>query len=125
MADELEYQKQQRLRELMRDLENCVVNGRAPAATAEGPPDGPLAAPALRQPGAWAFLFPRKRVKEKPHVRPDQAPDPGALTLPMVEVPCERCWSFPRFPIPTGAAGSRSASRGAAAFCRQLSTSKS
>ncbi len=36
VADELNYQKQQRLRELLRDLENCVINGRAPAATPEG-----------------------------------------------------------------------------------------
>jgi len=36
VADELDYQKQQRLRELLRDLENCVINGRAPADTAEG-----------------------------------------------------------------------------------------
>jgi hypothetical protein len=36
VADELDYQKQQRLRELVRDLENSVVNGRAPAATPEG-----------------------------------------------------------------------------------------
>jgi hypothetical protein len=36
VQDELDYQKQQRLRELLRDLENCVVNGRAAAASAEG-----------------------------------------------------------------------------------------
>ena len=36
VADELEYQKQQRLRELMRDLENCVINGVAPAANPQG-----------------------------------------------------------------------------------------
>ncbi len=36
VADELDYQKQQRLRELMRDLENCVVNGAAPAANPQG-----------------------------------------------------------------------------------------
>lgn len=36
VQDELDYQKQQRLRELLRDLENCVINGRAPAATPEG-----------------------------------------------------------------------------------------
>jgi hypothetical protein len=36
VADELDYQKQQRLRELLRDLENCVVNGRAAAASPEG-----------------------------------------------------------------------------------------
>ena len=36
VADELDYQKQQRLRELLRDLENGVINGRAPAATPEG-----------------------------------------------------------------------------------------
>ena len=29
--DELEYQKQERLRDLLRDLENCVINGVAPA----------------------------------------------------------------------------------------------
>jgi len=36
VADELDYQKQQRTRELLRDLENCVINGRAPAADGEG-----------------------------------------------------------------------------------------
>jgi len=34
--DELDYQKQERLRELIRDLENCVVNGVAPDANPEG-----------------------------------------------------------------------------------------
>ena len=34
--DELDYQKQERLRELLRDLENCVVNGVAPAANQQG-----------------------------------------------------------------------------------------
>jgi hypothetical protein len=36
VGDELEYSKQQRLRELMRDLENCVINGRSPAVTPQG-----------------------------------------------------------------------------------------
>src|SRR5207253_5760995 len=36
VADELDYQKQQRTRELLRDLENCVINGRSPAANPEG-----------------------------------------------------------------------------------------
>jgi hypothetical protein len=36
VADELDYQKHQRTRELLRDLENCVINGRAPAANPEG-----------------------------------------------------------------------------------------
>lgn len=36
VADELDYQKQQRLRELLRDLENCVINGAAPASNPEG-----------------------------------------------------------------------------------------
>ena len=36
LRDEMNHQKQQRLRELLRDLENCVINGRAPAATPEG-----------------------------------------------------------------------------------------
>lgn len=35
-SDELDYQKQERLRELLRDLENCVINGTAPAATPQG-----------------------------------------------------------------------------------------
>jgi hypothetical protein len=34
--DELDYQKQERLRELLRDLENCVINGIAPATTQQG-----------------------------------------------------------------------------------------
>jgi len=34
--DELEYQKQERLRELLRDLENCVINGVAPASNPQG-----------------------------------------------------------------------------------------
>jgi hypothetical protein len=32
IADEVDYQKQERMRELLRDLENCVLNGVAPAA---------------------------------------------------------------------------------------------
>src|SRR5205085_4334407 len=36
VADEVDYQKQQRLRELLRDLENCAINGRSAAATPEG-----------------------------------------------------------------------------------------
>jgi hypothetical protein len=36
VADELDYQKQERLRELLRDLENCVINGSAPATTPQG-----------------------------------------------------------------------------------------
>jgi hypothetical protein len=36
VQDELDYQKQQRLRELLRDLENCVINGRSAAASPEG-----------------------------------------------------------------------------------------
>jgi len=35
-SDELDYQKQERLRELLRDLENCVINGAAPASTPQG-----------------------------------------------------------------------------------------
>jgi len=36
LADELDYQKQERLRELLRDLENTVINGVAPASDGEG-----------------------------------------------------------------------------------------
>lgn len=36
VADELDYQKQARLRELLRDLENTVINGVAPAASPQG-----------------------------------------------------------------------------------------
>jgi hypothetical protein len=36
VRDELDYQKLQRTRELLRDLEHSVINGRAPAATQEG-----------------------------------------------------------------------------------------
>ncbi len=36
IADELDYQKQERTRELLRDLENCVINGVAPGATQQG-----------------------------------------------------------------------------------------
>jgi hypothetical protein len=36
VADELDYQKQLRSRELLRDLENAVINGVAPAASPEG-----------------------------------------------------------------------------------------
>jgi hypothetical protein len=35
-AAELDHQKQERLRELLRDLENCVINGVSPASTPEG-----------------------------------------------------------------------------------------
>lgn len=36
VADEVDYQKQERMRELLRDLENCVINGVAPAANQQG-----------------------------------------------------------------------------------------
>jgi hypothetical protein len=36
ISDEVDYQKQERMRELLRDLENCVINGVAPAATPQG-----------------------------------------------------------------------------------------
>lgn len=36
VADEVDYQKQERARELLRDLENCVINGVAPAANQQG-----------------------------------------------------------------------------------------
>jgi hypothetical protein len=36
VRDELDYQKNQRLRELLRDLENSVINGTAPAANPQG-----------------------------------------------------------------------------------------
>jgi len=36
LADELDYQKQERLRELIRDLENTVINGGQPAANPQG-----------------------------------------------------------------------------------------
>ncbi len=36
VGDELDYQKQERLRELLRDLENVVINGVAPTATQQG-----------------------------------------------------------------------------------------
>lgn len=36
VSDEVDYQKQERMRELLRDLENTVINGVAPSATQEG-----------------------------------------------------------------------------------------
>ncbi len=36
VSDELDYQKQERLRELLRDLENCVINGVAASANPQG-----------------------------------------------------------------------------------------
>ncbi|MFO0830636.1 MAG: DUF5309 family protein [Phycisphaerales bacterium] len=36
LSDELDYQKQERLRELLRDLENCVINGAAPGGSPQG-----------------------------------------------------------------------------------------
>jgi hypothetical protein len=36
VKDEADYQKQERVRELLRDLENCVINGTAPAASPQG-----------------------------------------------------------------------------------------
>jgi len=36
VSDEFEYQKTERMRELLRDLENCVINGAAPIATQVG-----------------------------------------------------------------------------------------
>ncbi len=36
LSDEMDYQKQERLRELLRDLENTVINGGQPASSPEG-----------------------------------------------------------------------------------------
>ena len=36
LADEMDYQKQERLRELVRDLENTIINGGLPASNPEG-----------------------------------------------------------------------------------------
>lgn len=36
VSDEVDYQKQERMRELLRDLENTVINGVAPASTPQG-----------------------------------------------------------------------------------------
>jgi hypothetical protein len=36
VSDEVDYQKQERMRELLRDLENCVINGVAPSANPQG-----------------------------------------------------------------------------------------
>ena len=36
LADEMDYQKQERLRELVRDLENTVINGGQPASNPQG-----------------------------------------------------------------------------------------
>lgn len=36
LADEMDFQKQERLRELLRDLENTVINGGSPAANPQG-----------------------------------------------------------------------------------------
>lgn len=36
VADEVDYQKQERMRELLRDLENCVINGVSPFSTQQG-----------------------------------------------------------------------------------------
>jgi hypothetical protein len=36
IADEVDYQKQERMRELLRDLENTVINGVAPSSTSRG-----------------------------------------------------------------------------------------
>ncbi|MCB9859853.1 MAG: DUF5309 family protein [Phycisphaeraceae bacterium] len=36
ISDEVEYQKLERMRELLRDLENCVINGVAPSSNGQG-----------------------------------------------------------------------------------------
>jgi len=36
ISDEVDYQKQERMRELLRDLENCVINGVAPTSDQQG-----------------------------------------------------------------------------------------
>ena len=36
VADEMDYQKQERMRELLRDLENCVINGVAASSNPQG-----------------------------------------------------------------------------------------
>ena len=41
IADEVDYQKQERMRELLRDLENTVINGVAPSADQQGLRDRP------------------------------------------------------------------------------------
>ncbi|MBY0310690.1 MAG: DUF5309 domain-containing protein [Phycisphaerales bacterium] len=38
IADEVDFQKQERMRELLRDLENCVLNGVSSAANPQGAP---------------------------------------------------------------------------------------
>jgi len=40
LADEMDYQKQERLRELIRDLENTVINGGQPESSPEGSSSG-------------------------------------------------------------------------------------
>lgn len=39
LADEMDYQKQERLRELLRDLENTIINGGMPSANPQGSAD--------------------------------------------------------------------------------------
>ncbi len=36
ISDEVDYQKQERMRELLRDLENCLINGVAPSSDQQG-----------------------------------------------------------------------------------------
>jgi hypothetical protein len=86
LDDELDYQKQERLRELIRDLENTVINGVGPAAAPEG-------SATVRR--TMDGLLPRIATNQfEPGV--DGFPDDGAggdtLTEPMLNAALRAIW---------------------------------
>lgn len=81
VADEMEWQKQMRLRELMRDLENSVINGRAPAANAEG-----SATVRRTMKGLLAFIATNRFVKAQGGFPDDETLSEAALNTALREI---------------------------------------
>lgn len=82
VRDELDYQKTLRLRELLRDLENSVVNGVAPAANPEG-----SATVRRTMRGLRSYLESAAFVPEEDGMPADQH-----LTEPMLNFALRRLW---------------------------------
>lgn len=83
VADELDYQKAQRARELVRDLENSVINGVAPAANPQG-----SATVRRTMRGLLSFIASRRFV-------PGEAGFPGdsALTEAQLNLALRELWN--------------------------------
>jgi hypothetical protein len=84
--DELDYQKQERLRELIRELENCVINGTAAGTNPEGDADTrrtmqgiiPFVSTNRFEPGVDGF--------------PDDGDSGATLTEPMLNAALRAIW---------------------------------